>query len=219
MTATCSEKETTQNQTEESATETFTFFEVGRNSLMSKNMRQNLADQLGRDAIESRSLLNLEINYPGFLGSYFPEIEKLNQQLNFPPGERVDHNTTKLMYRYAQRKNVPFDYVELVFSNYTQKPALIRIRFKKDESNIIKTLEAKYGPPTSIKWEKDSGSSFYWTKDNDVLVVSLVPNQFGTPEYQIVIYFTENLNELITAEQTEKDAREQKRAKSGKTAF
>jgi len=219
MTATCSEKETTQNQTEEPAPETFTLFEVGRNSLMSKRMRQDLGDKLGRDAIEGRSLLNLEINYPGFLSSYFPDIDKLNQQLNFPPGERIDHNTIKLMYRYAQRRNIPFDYVELIFSDYTQKPVLIRIHFKKDESNIIKTLEAKYGPPTSIKWEKENGSSFYWTKDNDVLVVSMVPNQFGRPEYQIVIYFTENLNELITAEQAEKEAHEQKRAKSGKTAF
>jgi hypothetical protein len=219
LTSACGEKETPETQTKEAGPETFTFFELGRNSVMSKRTRRELGNKLGRDAIERRSILDLEINYPGFLGTYFPDIKQLNQKLNFPPGERVDHNTVKLMYRYAQKKNIPFDYVELVFSNYTQKPVLFRIHFQKDESNIIKTLEAKYGPPTSIKWEKENGTSFYWTKHNDVLVVSLVPNQFGNPEYQIMIYFTENLNELISTEQAEKEEREQRRAKSGKTAF
>jgi hypothetical protein len=186
---------------------------------LSKNTRSDLRSKLGRDAIEKRSILDLEINYPGFLKTYFPQIDQLNQKLNFPPGERVEHNTVKLMYRYAQKKNVPFDYVELVFSNYTQKPILYRIHFQKDESNIIKTLETKYGPPQTIKWEKENGTSFYWTKDNDALIASLVPDQFGTLKYQIVIYFAGNLEALITTEQKEKAQKEQERAKSGKTAF
>ena len=217
--AACSEKETTENRSEKPTTETFTFFELGRNSVLSKRIRKDLGSKLGRDAIERRNILELEINYPGFLKAYFPDIDKLNQKLNFPPGERVEHNTTKLMYRYAQKKNTAFDYVELIFSNYTLKPVLFRIHFQKDESNIFNTLESKYGPSKSIKWEKENGSSFYWMKHNDVLVVSLVPNQFGNPEYQIMICFTENLNELISTEQAEKEERERKRAKSGKTAF
>ncbi len=217
--AACSEKETTEARTEEAATDSFTFFELGRNSVLSKEVRKELSNKLGRDAIERRSVLNLDINYPGFLKEHFPHLDQLNQKLNFLPRERIEHNTVKLMYRYAQRKNVPFDYVELIFSNYTSTPLLFRIHFKKDESNIIKTLNEKYGPPHRIKWDKKSGSSFYWTKVNDELIVSLVPDQFGNLEYQIVIYFTDSLNQLIRSEQAEREAREQQRAKSGKSAF
>ena len=217
--AACGEKETTEVQTKEDATDSFTFFELGKNSVLSKEVRKELSNKLGRDAIERRSVLNLEINYPGFLKEHFPHLDQLNQKLNFPPRERIEHNTVKLMYRYAQRKNVPFDYVELTFSNYTRTPLLFRIHFKIDESNIIKTLNEKYGPPHRIKWERTSGSSFYWSKSNDELIVSRVPDQFGNLEYQIVIYFTDGLNQLILTEQAEKDAREQQRAKSGKNAF
>jgi hypothetical protein len=217
--AACSEKETPENRSKKTTPETFTFFELGRNSALSKQIRKDLGNKLGRDAIQRRNILELEINYPGFLKAYFPDINKLNQKLNFPPGERVDHNTTKLMYRYAQKQNTPFDYVELIFSNYTLGPLVFKILFQKDESNIFDALESKYGPPKSIKWDNENGSSFYWIKHNDVLTASLVPNQFGDPEYQIVIYFTENLNELVSTEQAEKEEREQQKANSGKSAF
>ena len=219
MPAACSEKENAEPQTQDAATDSFTFFELGRNSVLSKEVRKELSNKLGRDAIEHRSVLNLETNYPGFLKEHFPHLDQLNQKLNFPPRERIEHNTVKLMYRYAQRKNVPFDYVELIFSKYTRTPLLFRIHFKKDESNIIKTLNEKYGPPHRLKWDKTDGSSFYWTKSNDELIVSLVPDQFGNQEYQIIIYFTDGLNQLIRTEQAEKEAWEQQRAKSGKSAF
>ncbi len=219
MPAACSEKENAETQTQDAATDSFTFFELGRNSVLSKEVRKELSNKLGRDAIEHRSVMNLETNYPGFLKEHFPHLDQLNQKLNFPPRERIEHNTVKLMYRYAQRKNVPFDYVELIFSNYTRTPLLFRIHFKKDESKIIKTLNEKYGPPHRLKWDRTDGSSFYWTKSNDELIVSLVPDQFGSQEYQIVIYFTDGLNQLIRTEQAEKEAQEQQRAKSGKSAF
>lgn len=219
MTVACGEKEATENRAASSAPESFTFFELGSNSVLSKAVRKDLSDRLGRDAIEHRSVLDLEINYPGFLKAHFPHLDQLNQKLNFPPRERIEHNTVKLMYRYAQNKNVPFDYVELIFSNYTQTPILFRIHFKKDESNIINTLKEKYGVPKTIAWNEATGTSFYWTKADDELVVSLVPDQFGDSEYQIVIYFTANLNQVIRTEAAEKEAREQQRAKSGKSAF
>jgi hypothetical protein len=53
----------------------------------------------------------------------------------------------------------------------------------------------------------------------DYLIVSLVPNQFGNHEYQIVIYFVKNLNQLIDTEIKEKEKKEEKRSQSGKTAF
>ena len=147
------------------------------------------------------------------------KINELNRKINYPPGERVEHNTVKLMYRYAQRENAPFDYVELVFSEYTKTPLLFKINFKIDETGIVETLKTKYGPPQVIDWKEENGKSMVWRKNLDLLLVSLVPDQFGHHEYQIVIYFMRNLKQLIEIEKIELKKREQQRAKSGERAF
>ena len=59
----------------------------------------------------------------------------------------------------------------------------------------------------------------YWQKNDDVLIVSLVPDQFGNPEYQIRIFFVENIRALLEKEETEKEKKELRRAKSGIKAF
>ena len=199
--------------------DSFTFFNLGTNTKLTENIREDLGQKLGRDAIERRSILDLNTNYAGFIRKYLPEIDKLNREINFPPGERVEHNTVKLMYRYAHRKNTPFDYVELVFSEYTKTPLLFKINFQIDETGIVETLKNKYGSPQVIDWKEENGKSMVWQKNMDVLLVSLVPDQFGQHEYQIVIYFVQNLKQLIEIEKNELKKREQQRAKSGKTAF
>ncbi len=199
--------------------ESFTFFDLGINSRLDEKTREDLGDKLGRDAIEYRSILDLEINYKGFLQKYFPGLNKLNQNLNFPPRERVEHNTVKLMYRYALKKNVPFDYVELVFSNYTKAPIFFKINFREDDTGIINTLESKYGQPQVISWKEEGGQSLSWKKNSDFLIVSQVPDQFGNPRYQIVIYFVKNLEKLIATEQNERREKSLERTQSGEKAF
>ena len=216
----CGEKkEPAENQTAQVPSDSFTFFDLGRQSTLSKSVRNDLKQRLGRHAIEYRSIIDLDINFYGFLKKYFPSLYELNQNLNFPPGERIEHNTVKLMYRYARKENIPFDYVELVFSNYSQHPLLFRINFQKDEANIIETLKTKYGEPLLIDWKDKNGQSMYWEKNKDLLIVSLVPDQFGNPEYQIRIYFVGNIKTLLATESAEKEKAESQRAKSGKTAF
>jgi hypothetical protein len=199
--------------------ESFTFFELGTNTKLTEQIRKDLGEKLGRDAIERRSILDLDTNYSGFITKYLPDINELNQKINYPPGERVEHNIVKLMYRYARRKNTPFDYVALVFSEYTKTPLLFKINFKIDETGIVDTLKSKYGPPQIIDWKEENGKSMVWRKNKDVLLVSLVPDQFGRHGYQIVIYYVQNLNQLIDIEINEAKKGEQQRAKSGKTAF
>ena len=199
--------------------ESFTFFELGTNTKLTEDIRSDLGEKLGRDAIERRSILDLNTNYAGFIKKYLPKINELNRKLNFPPGERVEHNTVKLMYRYAQKKNVPFDYVELVFWELTKTPLLFKINFQIDETGIVETLKTKYGPPQVIDWKEENGKSMVWTKNMDLLMVSEVPDQFGRHEYQIVIYFVQNLKQLIEIEKNEREKKEQQRAKSGETAF
>jgi hypothetical protein len=199
--------------------ESFTFFDLGINSRFNEDVRRELDDKLGPDAIEQRSIMDLEINYKGFLKNYFPDLNELNRKLNYPPRERVEHNTVKLMYRYAQKKNVPFDYVELVFSNFTRAPLLFRINFRVDDAGIVKTLETKYGQPQVIRWQEGNGQSMYWRKNDDILIVSQVPDQFGDPTYQIVIYFVKHLEQLVATEQKERKENSLERTESGKTAF
>ena len=199
--------------------ESFTVFELGVNSRLTKKVRQQLGNKLGRDAIENRSIMDLEINYKGFLKNYFPGLNQLNRQLNFPPGERVEHNTVKLMYRYALKKNVPFDYVEFVFSNYTKAPILFRINFGDDEAGIIDTLESKYGQPQDVDGKEKNGKSLYWIKNGDFLIISQVPDQFGHPKYQIVIYFVKNLEQLIDTEKKDRKEKSLEKTQSGETAF
>jgi len=164
--------------------DSFTFFDIGKNTIISGNVRERLNKTLGDDAIERRNILDLEINYKGFLKEYFADFDKLNEKLNSPLGERVEHNTVKLMYRYMQNKNVSFDYVELVYSEYTRRPVLIKIHFKKDGLNTIETLKQKYGAPESINWGGETSKSLYWKKNNDLLILSFVPDQFGKPKFQ-----------------------------------
>lgn len=199
--------------------ESFTFFSLGRNTKLTEAVRDDLEEKLGRDAIERRSTLNLEINFNGFLKKYFPDIDRMNQKINYPPRERVEHNTVKLMYRYAQKKNVPFEFVELIFSAYTETPIVFRINFIKDEAGIIKTLEQKYGPPEIIDWQEENGQSMFWKQNDDFLIVSRVPDQFGNPEYKLVIYYMDNLENLIETERKEKEQKERQEAKKGKAAF
>jgi hypothetical protein len=213
----CGEGEDTGPPTLPTDTNSFTFFEIGKTTMFSKKIRDELTAKIGRDAIEYRNLINLETTDEGFLQTYFPELAALNRQLNAPAGERIEHNTIKLMYRYAQKMKIPFDYVELVFSNFSKRPILIKIDFKTDETNIVQTLKTKYGQPAVIDWKKKKGQSLYWKKDNDIFVVSLIPDQFGRPRYQIMIYFTDGIRELIKMEKTEKAEKE--KHKSGKTAF
>ena len=220
MLSSCGEKkEPATDQKVQEPSESFTFFELGKGSRFTDSVRKDLNRQLGNDAIAKRSLLDLEINYYGFLQEHFPALQALNIQLNPPTRARVDHNILKLMYRYARKKNLPFDYVELIFSNYSQLPLLFRINFKEDEANVVQTLKTKYGDPRLIEWKGRNGQSMSWQKNKDVFIVSLVPDQFGKPEYQIRIFFVENIQALLEKEKAEKEKQELQRTQSGKKAF
>ena len=199
--------------------ESFAFFDVGRNSRFSEQLRKDLSQKLGNDAIERRSIIDLEGPYKGFLAAHLPELEVLNRRLNHPPGERVEHDVIRLMYRYARQKNAPFDYVELIFDGQSRTPLVFRIRFKADEAGLIEALRAKHGPPQTIDWGAENGQSLIWRKEQDVLMVSLEPDSFGGINHRVTIYFTENLNRWVESEQTLKDKKSKEKSPAGKTPF
>ncbi|MFZ0611552.1 MAG: hypothetical protein WAM73_04885 [Desulfobacterales bacterium] len=200
-------------------TEGITFFDVGDKTVFSDALRERLSKNLGPDAIEYRGTIDLEFNEKGFLQRHFPGLDRLNQRLNTPAGERVEHNTVKLVFRYAARENLPFSYVELVFSSATGQPLFIQIRSRKDLADIIQTLEAKYGPPQTIDQPAVAGRHFFWTDRGDVLLVSIVPTWRGDEESRLVIYYVDNLEKLIAAEEKERREKEEERRRAGEKIF
>ena len=214
----CSAEKSTQDA-KKAEPQSFTFFNVGVNTRYTDHLRQQLRQALGADAIERRSTINLEIEPKGFLAQYFPQFDRINSQLNLTFGERTFHKTIRLMYRYTFQKNLPFSYVEYIFSGYTQLPLLISIYSKEDLTEIQQTIEKKYGPPQTIQLNADRHKIHYWQNDQDLFIMSIARDRHGRLEYRIRIYYGDNLSELADTEEAERAEKEEKRRKAEKTAF
>jgi hypothetical protein len=197
----------------------FTFFGLGQNSLLSDLVRDNLEDHLGSEAITARSTIDLSIPPLNFLKDNFPHLYALNKELNWPPNERVEHNITKLMYRYATRNELPFDYVELFFSNFSQKPLFFRIHANSKGDFTMNTLKKKYGPPQQIKRPDKDFQTLFWRKEKDVLIASLIKDRFDRPEYLFCIFYAKNIENLVQREKIERKDKVKKIEDAGKTAF
>lgn len=196
--------------------ESFTFLDMGRETEVTDALRSTLSAKLGNDAIEHRGIIDLDAVAPGVLREHLPELDALNRALNSPPGERVEHDMIKLMYRYARSKDTPFDYVELVFDPQTRKPLFFRVRFKGDDAGMIEALTSKHGPPR-VAGASGGGRALIWQKEGDSLVVSVLPDQFGKPVHHVAVFFTENLQQRVAAEQAQKASTGKPRP--GKSAF
>jgi hypothetical protein len=197
----------------------FTFFGLGQNSLLSGQVRDNLEDHLGSEAITARSTIDLSIHSPKFLKDNFPHLYALNSELNWPPNERIEHNITKLMYRYATKNELPFDYVELFFSNFSQKPLFFRIHATSKGDFTVNTLKKKYGPPQQIIKSEKAFQTLFWRKEKDVLTASLVKDRYDRLEYLFCIFYAKNLENLVKREKIERKDQVKKIEDAGKTAF
>lgn len=182
--------------------ETFSFMDVGINTSYSRPLRQQLGNLLGGDSTQNNNTIELEINRENFLQDYFSDFHSINQTLNTPPRERVEHKSIKLMYRYAQKKGLAFDYVEFLFSEYTLTPLLIRVHFRFDDLGIGQMLTDKYGKPVFLDWNKGQphSTALVWEKNGDLMILSTIPDQLGRPNYQINIYFKDRLKDFIKTE-------------------
>ncbi len=182
--------------------ESFSFMDVGINTPYSRALRQRLGRVLGDDAIQGNNTIDLEVNRESFLTDYFPKFHAINDKLNTPPRERVEHKSIKLMYRYARDRGLAFSYVEFLFSEYNLTPLLVRVHFEYDDLGIGETLAQKYGTPHRIDWDghQPGATALYWEKNGDLLILSTIPDQLGRPTYQLNIYFADRLKELIATE-------------------
>ncbi len=199
--------------------ESFTFFDLGANTRFSGDVRSALSDHLGSDAIAYRSQIDLSVNNPDFLKTFFPEIHTLNLRLNYPPRERIEHNTIKLMYRNARKAGVPFTYVEMVFSGYSHRPLYFSMNISHEGGNIIEALNHKYGRPEEIQELNLPIKASFWKKNKDLLLVSTKSDRYGNPEYHIMIYYVNSLEELLNIETEEARQRQDSVKKASEKAF
>jgi len=203
----------------EKATESFTFFDLGVNTRLSKEVIQGLDDRLGSHSFEKRGMIDLSIQPSGALENNFSTLHTLNRQLNSPVGERVEHDIRRYMYRYAARRGAPFNYIELVFSGRSGLPLYFRIKPVKGETGFMDTFHQKYGAPVVVKWPRAGIDFLSWTKAGDQLIISIGTDRYGTPEHHITIFFTRNLDSLLALERSGRKKIREKEVDSGKAAF
>lgn len=199
--------------------EGFTFFDVGCQTPLTEALLNRLDNQLGSHAVEHRVLIDLSMNYPGFLEDNFRELHGLNQKLNPAEGTRVEHNALKLSYRYARKKNIPFDYVELIFSGYSLTPAVLKVRSKQPGLDLAETLTQKYGPAQTIQWTSKSGKTLWWQEKAGMLFLSEVTDRTGIEITEISIYYIDTIKKLLATEQEEIRRKDTERRRKGETAF
>jgi len=197
----------------------FTFFDIDKNSTYSEGLRSRLKERLGPGVREDMGLIDLRVNDLGFFKAHFPDLFRLHMQLNDEKGARIEHNIVKLTYRNARQKNLPFFYVELIFSNYSKNPLFFRIKSKKEGADIVDTIKEKYGEAAVIDPSGDNGRLLSWKKDRDHLILYITQDRFGDPEFHIMIYYVENIASFMAVEAKERKQREEATKKAGQTAF
>ena len=196
------------------ASGSFTFFDIGKDTPVNAWQRGSLEKILGDAAVERRGIVNLEMNHKTFLEEHFPELDRMNRQLNSEIGLRVKHRITRLMYRYAKQKGLPYDLVEILFAEDTTRPLLIRLQFRTGEAEALGALEAKYGAPRRVPWDLENARALVWEKEGDYLFYSVIPRRGNKVEYRIAIYFTTAIDALIQSKKTGSAAE-----RHGKTGF
>lgn len=197
----------------------FAFFDLGANSRYSNAVRRRLGERLGSDAISRQNVIDLTIYADLFFKKHFPQLRRLNRQLNWPEGQRIEHNTTELMYRYARVKNTPFTKVTLYFSNDTGKPLFFKISAGPDAAAIVETLKKKYGPPEQFEWQDKDGRTLFWKDGKDLFTVSSTKDRQGNPEYLFCIYYVNNLEEMLATENAGQLSEKEKLREAGESAF
>ena len=197
----------------------FSFFDLGADSHYSGAVRRRLGEKLGSDAISQQNVIDLTLHSGAFFKKHFPQLFNLNRELNLPEGQRIEHNTTKLMYRYARLKETPFKDVMLYFSNDTGKPLFFKISAGPDAAAIVETVKKKYGPFQRFKWQDGDGSTIFWKEGKDFFIVSSTKDRLGNPEYLFCIYFVNNLEGMLAMDKAKKLREQEKIREAGESAF
>ena len=194
--------------------ESFTFFDLGRTTVVDDAVRERLGRELGAVAVERRGILDLASDGRRMLAEHLPVLDQLNRRLNKDYRERVEHDVFKLMYRYPGQTSPAFETVRLVFDSVSGHPLHFEITANQAGAAILDVLKDKYGPYREIN--DVSGPILQWEKQGDRLIVLPRLSRLGQPEYHIRIYFVANIEAMLARET---DTAAQERAKNARSAF
>ena len=197
----------------------FTFFDLNRATVLTRELRKTLSQMLGSDAIAHATPLDLSVVDQGFLQTHLPVLDALNKRLNPATGERREHDTTRLTYRRAEQHQMPFRYITLFFSNITGQPLYFIINPTDDFADSIATLVSKYGPPRIVKTEKMDTPVRLWEQDGDILVATTIPRRNGRMSQELRIYFVANLKQLVDSEDRTLRRQDSSTRQAGERAF
>jgi hypothetical protein len=199
--------------------DTFTFFDLGPRTELTKALRNHLKDLFGKGAVETRTTIDLTMAGIADFSDHFPDLQALHGAFNHLPRQRVEHDTVQLTYHYARRQNIPFDRIRLVFSGQHQVPLFFSLYSRRDGADFIETIEKKHGPPRTIGGENAAARTLYWQKDDTFLIISITRNRIGFNEYNFGIYYLDNLTALAETERLAREAAEKEKEKTGELAF
>ena len=197
----------------------FTFFDVDRATVLNPALRRSLSNLLGSDAIAHATPIDLTVVDRQFFQTHLPTLASLNQRLNPAMGGRREHDTTRLTYHRAERNEMPFRYIELVFSNHTGRPLYFIINPTADFADSIATLTSKYGSPREIQTENIASPVRIWEQDGDVLVATTFPRRSGRFSQELRIYFVNSLKQLVESEDQALRQQDNTNRKAGERAF
>ncbi|MCW7754016.1 hypothetical protein OOT00_08455 [Desulfobotulus sp. H1] len=179
--------------------ESFTFFEVGENTILTKEKVRTLKKALGQHRLENLTPVYLDFVRRGWLATHFPETQPLHDffeknRLRDP----IASNTLKLTYRYAHQKNVPFQNIHFVFSAYTNQPMSLFLRLPGRGEAIVSDLKTRYGEPRILDNASvhGPGPTLVWKHKNDLLVVTILWDRYGKPETHIFIAYLDNMKDF-----------------------
>ncbi|MGD9330014.1 MAG: hypothetical protein PVJ53_01815 [Desulfobacterales bacterium] len=197
----------------------FTFFELDRGTILTRDLRKSLSEKLGSDAIAHSTPLDLTVFERAFMQAHLPVLDELNQQLNPRAGERKEHDTTRLTYHRATKQNLPFRFIELFFSNRTGLPLYFVINPTSDFEDTIATLTSKYGPPRMVPTEHADDSVRLWEREGDILAAITFRRRNGRLVQELRMVFVENLQQLIESEKQALRQQNRSTRQAGQSAF
>ncbi|MBL0712460.1 MAG: hypothetical protein JJV98_02055 [Desulfosarcina sp.] len=197
----------------------FNFYEIHRDTVLNRSLRQALADQLGDDAITHRAPVDLTIIDPAFTQAHFPDLHHYYKVLNPAFGGRREHAVTTLTYRRAQQKEAPFNYIKLVFAQDTGKPLYFVIVPSDADPGLFDTLQTKYGPPATIKAHREGDKVLVWKQPDEILAGVSIRRRGGRIERELHFYFMANIKYLIDQEHQAAEAQRRQTDKASRRAF
>ena len=181
----------------ENAPDGFSFFDIRSDTVLSRSLRANLADQLGPDAIARRGLIDLVVLDAAFTQTHFPQIYRYHQAFNPAFGVRREHAVTTLTYRRARLQGLPFKLIRLVFDQHSGKPLYLVVEPSGQDPGLFTTLEGKWGAPARLDGSREGNHVLAWRKPDEILTGVSIRRRGGRIERQVRIYFMANIGGLV----------------------